>query len=128
MRGSDAQGEVAVPPPPGLPGGLEPHPRRVRVALGGAVIADSERALRVLETGHAPVVYFPREDVRMDLLERTDAETFCPFEGEASCWTVRARDRLEENAVWSCEDPFEPVVGLTNYASSYTDRLSLEEV
>ena len=107
---------------------LEPNPRRVRVTLRGQIIADSERTLRVLETKHDAVIYFPREDVRMDLLERTDAETFCPFKGEASYWTVRAGDRVEANAVWSYEDPFDPVAGLKDYVSFYTDRLSLEEV
>lgn len=107
---------------------LEPHPRRVRVTLGGVVVADSERALRVLETRHEPAVYFPREDVRMDLLERTEAETFCPFKGEACYWTVRAGGRVEQNAVWSYEDPFDEVAWLKNHLSFYTDRLSLEEV
>ncbi len=107
---------------------LEPNPRRVQVTLRGQIIADSKRTLRVLETKHDAVIYFPREDVRMDLLERTDAESFCPFKGEASYWTVRAGDRVEANAVWSYEDPFEPVAGLKDYVSFYTDRLSLEEV
>ncbi len=106
---------------------LEPNPRRVRVTLCGQIIADSERTLRVVETKHDPVIYVPREDVRMDLLERTDAETFCPFKGEASYWTVRAGDRVEENAVWSYEDPFDQVTGLKDYVSFYTDRLSLDE-
>ncbi len=66
---------------------LEPNPRRVQVTLRGQIIADSERTLRVVETKHDAVIYFPREDVRMDLLERTDAESFCPFKGEASYWT-----------------------------------------
>lgn len=107
---------------------LEPHPRRVRASLGEVAVADSRRALLVLETRHDPVVYFPRDDVRMDLLEPTEAETFCPFKGEARYWTVRAGGRVEENAAWSYEDPFDPVAGLKDYVSFYTDRLSLEEV
>ncbi len=102
---------------------LEPHPRRVRVRLGEETIADSERALRVLETKHDPVLYLPREDVRMERLERTDHETFCPFKGEASYWTVRAADRVEENAVWSYEDPFDEVAGLKDYVAFYPDRV-----
>ena len=107
---------------------LEPHSTRVQVRLGEETIADSERALRVLETRHDPVIYLPREDVRMELLERTDHETFCPFKGEASYWTVRAAGRVEENAVWSYEAPFDQVAGLKDYVAFYTDRLSLEEL
>ena len=42
---------------------VEPSGRRVRVVLGGAVIADTTRAHRVLETSHPPVYYVPLEDV-----------------------------------------------------------------
>lgn len=101
---------------------LEPNPERVRVTWHGEVVADSTRALRVRETKHAPVLYFPREDVRQELLERTAHETFCPFKGEASYWSLRSGDRLEENAVWSYEDPFEEVAGLRDYLAFYGGR------
>lgn len=101
---------------------LEPHAARVRVFVGDVEIADSQRTLLVKETKHDPVVYFPRDDVRMDLFERTEHETFCPFKGSASYWTVRAGDRLEENAVWTYEDPFEQVLGLKDYVSFYVGR------
>ena len=104
---------------------LEPNPARVRVRFGDEIVADSERTLRVLETRHAPVVYFPRDDVRFELLERTAHETFCPFKGEASYWNLRSGERCEENAVWSYEDPFEQVAGLRDYVAFYGDRADL---
>ena len=67
-------------------------------------------------------MYFPREDVRMDRLERTAHESFCPFKGDASYWCLVAGDRREENAVWSYEDPFEQVAGLRDYVAFYDDR------
>ena len=36
---------------------LEPSARRVRIELGGRVIADSRAALRILETSHPPTIY-----------------------------------------------------------------------
>lgn len=107
---------------------LEPNPRPVRVMLAGEPIAESARALRVVETKHDPVIYVPREDVRLELLEKTAHETFCPFKGEALYWTVSAGGRVEENAVWSYESPFEQVAGLKDYMAFYTDRLTLEEL
>ena len=98
---------------------LEPRPGRLRVEFAGKVIADSERALVVKETHHSPVVYFPRQDVRFEHLEATDHETFCPFKGEASYWTLRVGDRVAENAVWSYEEPFEEVAGLTGFLAFY---------
>ena len=104
---------------------LEPHAQRVRVTLDGETIADSRGALRVRETKHDPVLYLPREDVRMERLERTDHTTFCPFKGDASYWSIRAGDRSEDDAVSSYEDPFEQVADLTDYVSFYTDRPAL---
>jgi len=106
---------------------LEPSPRRMRASFDGEVVAESNRTLIVRETKHAPVVYFPRQDVRFELLERTDHETFCPFKGEASYWTLRGRERSEDNAVWSYEDPFEQVAGLEGYVAFYPDRVELSE-
>jgi uncharacterized protein (DUF427 family) len=105
---------------------LETSPQRVRVSLGGTVVADSRATLTVRETKHEPVIYFPREDVRFEALERTDHESFCPFKGEASYWTLRASGRIEENAVWSYEDPFDEVAGLKDYVAFYSDRVEWE--
>ncbi len=101
---------------------LEPSTDRVQVFLGDESIADSRRTLLVKETKHAPVIYFPREDVRMDLLERTSHETFCPFKGQASYWSIRAAGQVDENSVWTYEDPFTEVEGLKDYVSFYVGR------
>ncbi len=102
---------------------LDPSSVRVRVSFAGEVIAESERTLMVRETKHTPVVYFPRDDVRFDLLEATSHVTFCPFKGEASYWTLRVGDRAEANVVWSYADPFDEVAGIKDYVSFYADRV-----
>ena len=60
---------------------FEPSPRRVRVKFNGEIIADSTNAHLLFETRHLPVYYFPRSDVRMDLLRSTEHHTFCPLQG-----------------------------------------------
>ena len=102
---------------------LEPSPERRRVTFGGEVVADSERALIVRETKHDPVVYFPREDVRLEHFERTEHRTFCPFKGDASYWTLRAGGAASENTAWSYESPFPEVAGLKDYVAFYADRV-----
>lgn len=54
---------------------VEPTPRRVRVEYQGEMLADSLNVLVMREANHIPVYYFPREDVRMDLMEPTDNTT-----------------------------------------------------
>lgn len=106
---------------------LEPNPRRVRVTIDGELIADSTRTLVVRESRLEPVLYFPIEDMEPDRLERTDHQTFCPFKGEASYWTIRTDSRAEENAVWGYEDPFDEVAGLRGYVAFYADRVDLQQ-
>lgn len=102
------------PQEPGHQVEVGPSPRWVRTVVNGETIADSRRAQLLCETGQRPVYYFPKEDVRMDLLQPTDHHTHCPYKGDASYWTMRVGDRVAENAVWSYVDPLplgEPVRG-----------------
>jgi uncharacterized protein (DUF427 family) len=94
-------------------------PRRVRVFFGGQPVADSTRVLYLFETGHLPVYYFPRDDVRFDLLEPTDHHTHCPYKGDASYFTVVAGERRAENAVWAYPEPIDAAAELAGYVAFY---------
>ena len=59
----------------------EPAGVRVQVTFNGELIADSNNAIKLEETGHEPVYYLPRNDVKMERLTRTDHRTRCPFKG-----------------------------------------------
>jgi uncharacterized protein (DUF427 family) len=102
---------------------LERSSERATVAWRGEILADSTRALRVRETAHDEVTYFPREDVRMNLLERTDHTSYCPFKGEASYFSIRVGDQIAENAVWTYEDPFDEVAGLEGHVAFWRERM-----
>ncbi len=97
---------------PGYKVVIESSPRRVRVVFNGETVADSSAMKMMHETRHLPVYYFPADDVRMDLLEKTDHTTHCPHKGDASYWSVRVGDRVAENAMWSYEDPIDSVPDL----------------
>ncbi len=105
---------------------LEPDSRHVRIRVAGELVADSRGTLVVRETKHEPVIYFPPQDIRFERLDPTSHQTFCPFKGEASYWTIRAGDRVVENAVWSYEHPFAEVAGLKDYLAFYADRVEWE--
>ena len=55
---------------------------------GGAVIGETQNALELTEGRYAPVIYFPRGDVAMAFLERTDKVTTCPKKGEAAHYSI----------------------------------------
>ena len=102
---------------------VEPSPARVKVEFGGEVVADSAHALLLREANYQPVHYFPRDDVRMDLLRRTEHATRCPYKGDASYWTLEAGGRTAENAVWSYDDPIPGMTGIAGYLAFYRDRM-----
>jgi uncharacterized protein (DUF427 family) len=102
---------------------FEDSPRRVRVVFGGETVADSRRAKLLHEAGLLPVYYFPIEDVRMELLEESDHTTHCPFKGDASYWSVRAGDRVAENAVWSYPEPIDSAPPIADYLAFYWRKM-----
>jgi uncharacterized protein (DUF427 family) len=86
---------------------VEPSGKRVRVVLGGTVIADTTRTHRVLETSHPPVYYVPLEDVVPGSLERSrGCVTFCEWKGVAAYYDViGGGGRRVERAAWAYHDP-----------------------
>jgi uncharacterized protein (DUF427 family) len=108
---------------------FEDSPRRVRATFNGETVVDSRHAKLLHEHGHLPIYYFPRTEVRMDLLEPTDHTTRCPWKGEASYWSVRVGDEVAENAAWGYPDPIEGAPPLADYVALYWNRMDgwLEE-
>jgi uncharacterized protein (DUF427 family) len=102
---------------------LEPCPRRARVIFGGEIIADSTRALRVLETSHPPTIYFPAQDVRREFLRAAPGRSFCEWKGAASYWTVAAGGKTAERAAWSYERPTPPFDALAGHLAFYPGRM-----
>jgi uncharacterized protein (DUF427 family) len=102
---------------------FEPSPRRVRVSVAGETIADSAAMRLLFETRHLPVYYFPRADVRMDLLRASEHHTYCPYKGTASYWSIAAGGRVSENAVWGYPEPFAEVAEIEGYVAFYWDRV-----
>jgi uncharacterized protein (DUF427 family) len=84
---------------------VEPVAKRIRVEYAGVVIADTERAQRVLETAGPPVYYLPPDDVRVDLLTPGSNTTLCEWKGRARYWSLRVGVHGAEDAAWSYPDP-----------------------
>ena len=97
--------------------------KRVRAFFADTAIANSSRALLLLERKHLPVYYFPMDDVRMDLLKETDSHTHCPRKGNASYWTIEVGDWRSENAAWSYLDPIPQAAEIKGYVAFYWNEL-----
>lgn len=98
---------------------------RIRVLVGPLTVADTTRALRVLETAGAPVYYLPREDIRLDLLRPSPSSSLCEWKGAASYWTLEADGRRIEDIAWSYERPaagFEALRGMLAFYAAKVDE------
>lgn len=97
--------------------------RHIRAEINGKTLVDSRNALILYETRHAPVYYFPKEDINMAMLSPTEHRTHCPFKGDASYWTVAAGDHVLENIAWSYEDPYPGAAAISGYIAFYADEI-----
>jgi len=102
---------------------VEPAPRTVRVELGGELLAESARALRVCATASPPVYYVPRADVRADGLEPSPRRSFCEWKGEARYWHARAGGRFAADAAWSYPAPDAGFAALADHVAFYPGRV-----
>ncbi len=114
-------------PGPDHPITIEKNPHRVRVVLGGFIVAETTNALTLQEATLPPVHYIPREDVAMDLLDRTDHSTHCPYKGDASYFNVMAGGIERENAVWSYEEPYPAVSRIAGHVAFYPNKVDAIE-
>jgi uncharacterized protein (DUF427 family) len=97
---------------------------RFEATVGDVVLASSERCLIVDEQDHGLVVYFPREDVRLEQLEPTDRSSRCPFKGQASYW--RLADGTEEREVaWTYDEPYLEVALIAGYVAFFQDIVTV---
>ncbi len=80
-----------------------PFPGHVRVERDGRVLAGSDRAVALEETGLPTRYYLPREDVRTDLLEPSGTTSHCPFKGDATYLSAPGA----KDAFWVYESPSE---------------------
>jgi uncharacterized protein (DUF427 family) len=115
------------------PPAVLPEDRTVEVTVGGEVLAESRRALRVCETAGAPVVYLPPEDVVPGLLTPSDSRgSFCEWKGQATYLDVTAAGQRVPAAAWSYPEPlagFEQIAGwLSFYPGLVECRLDGEPV
>lgn len=107
-----------------------PTSKRIRVYFGGESVADTYRAVRVLETSHPPVYYIPRDDVRSEFLKPGTGRSFCEFKGSATYWSLEVNGKTAEDAAWSYEDPsrgYESIGGCLAFYVSKVDECFVDE-
>lgn len=98
----------------------KPAGTSVQVTFNGEVIADSRDAVEMKEGDYSVVYYIPRKDVKMDRLIRSSHQTYCPFKGTASYYSLK---KGAENAVWSYEEPYDEMSVIKGLLAFYPDKV-----
>jgi uncharacterized protein (DUF427 family) len=102
---------------------LEPSTRLIRVVFDGQVIAETRRALRVLETSHPPVYYIPPEDIRPEFLEGSARSSYCEWKGRARYHSLKVGDRRSRDAAWSYPEPTAAFAAIRGHLAFYPSRV-----
>lgn len=97
----------------------EPTSAHIRIELGGAVIAETRRSVRTLETSHPPSYYIPPEDIVPGVLAPTEGNSFCEWKGHARYLDVVAGGERRERAAWSYPDPTPSFAILRGHVAFY---------
>ena len=99
------------------------------VRAGGAVLGETKRALLASRPYGPDMVYFPREDIAMAFLEKTDTRSEIEGVGEAVHFSIMAFSETIEDAAWSFETPAETASAIAGHlAFRPSDRVTIEEL
>lgn len=107
---------------------ITPQPGRVTVRVGGHVVADTNAALSLKEASYPAVIYVPRVDVDLSLLERTAHSTYCPYKGDASYYSIPSGGDRSVNAIWTYEAAYPSVAAIDGHMAFYPDRVDAIEI
>ena len=95
---------------------VEEGPKRVRVFLGGELVADTTHVKLVYEVPYYPQYYIPLTDVRRELLVPSDTVTHSPSRGDGTHFTVVTARAHAVDAAWQyAESPIEELRELMRF-------------
>jgi uncharacterized protein (DUF427 family) len=118
---------VHYPPNPYHRVDCRPTRRRLRVAIDGRVLVDTDDTVIVFETALEPRLYVDPSFVRTDLLRRTQTSSYCNYKGVASYWAAVVGDTVIDDVAWSYEDPLPetlPIKGHLSFDNTRADVLA----
>ena len=93
--------------------------KRVQIVLRGETLADTTRALCVLETSHPPTYYLPPADIDMQYLHAVSGGTFCEWKGLAAYYNIICKGKTCPRAAWTYPDPESGYLDLRDHVAFY---------
>ena len=110
------------------PPAVEPSHEHVVVRFGGQVVAESNDAVRVLETSHPPVYYLPRAAFAEGVLAQAPGSSLCEFKGTARYLDLRVGEAVAPRAAYHYPDPWPGYEQLRDKVAVYPGAMDSCEV
>lgn len=100
--------------------------RRVRIELGGALLAETASPVMVFETGLPTRYYVNRSEVDFARLEASDTTTVCPYKGRTSgYWSARVAGKLHSDVAWTYEFPTTALAPIAGLVAFYNEKVDI---
>jgi uncharacterized protein (DUF427 family) len=99
--------------------------RHLRVEVDGVTVAESTSPRLLFETGLPARFYIPKPHVRMELMQRSERVTHCPYKGAAESWDVRIGEAVHENLAWCYPAPLPESQKVAGLMAFYNEKVDL---
>lgn len=100
-----------------------PSSRLVEVFVDGKLVATTNRAIFLFETGLITRHYFPAEDLLAGTLVPSELTTYCPYKGAASYYHFDLDGKRHENIVWYYPEPLAESGKIKGLISFYNEKV-----
>jgi uncharacterized protein (DUF427 family) len=117
--------KLVLVPGPDHPITISPADTTVTVRWRDRIIAESDDALVLRESTYRPVYYLPIDAVDADVLNPSTHQTYCPYKGDASYYSLADSDGRAENAVWCYVEPYDAVADIAGRVAFYPHQVEI---
>jgi uncharacterized protein (DUF427 family) len=112
--------QIGHPPDPHHRIDVRRTSRRIRISIGGRVVADTTETAALFETGLPVRWYMPRSEVSARL-EPSGYRTVCAYKGHATHFDVAG----ERAVAWSYEDPLHDAAAVAGLVCFFDERVDI---
>ena len=98
---------------------VEKTGKQISVYFNGELIANTERAWRVLETSHPPVYFIPTEDIRKESFVSTQGSSWCEWKGRAIYFDIVVGEKVAHKAAWNYPTPTPSFAAIKDHVAFY---------
>ena len=95
----------------------------IQIVWKKTIVAKSQNCIEMLENKHAPIIYFPMNDIYDEFFIPSSQATYCPYKGDAAYWSLRSKTEEAANAVWSYPTPVHALLPIMHHRAFYLDSM-----